>query len=153
MLAHNNEENVVVEVRTQASLTNAPELDAIAQVLQDKHAWRFELVVSNPRDRSAIPFKDAKSLDHHDITSRLDEARELSDQEHGEAALLLAWSATEALLRHIADVEAISVVGHNPGQVAKSLYTYGVLDKMCCFMAYSKWMTIKLQKCAVLKIR
>jgi hypothetical protein len=36
ILARSAEESVVVEVRTQESLTNAPELDAIAQALHNK---------------------------------------------------------------------------------------------------------------------
>jgi hypothetical protein len=129
MLAWSAEESVIIEVRTQESLTAAPELDALAQVLYDKPSWRFELVVTNPRDRSALRFKDAISLDHLDITYRLHEARQLSEQEHGEAALLLAWSATEALLRYIAGSEAVPVEQHDPSQVTKSLFIYGVLDK------------------------
>src|ERR1044071_7700689 len=54
MLARNSEEHVVVEVRTQASLSDAPELDAVAQALQDHPSWRFELVVTNPKDRSLL---------------------------------------------------------------------------------------------------
>jgi hypothetical protein len=129
ILARSAEENVIVEVRTQESLANAPELDLIAQALHNKPSWRFELVVTNPRDRSFMHFKDATSLNYLDIVSRLREARHLSDQEHGEAALLLAWSATEALLRYIADSEAIPVTQHNSSQIIKSLFTYGVLDK------------------------
>ena len=129
MLARSAEENVIVEVRTQESLTDAPELDAVAQALHDQASWRFELVVTNPKDRAILQFKNAISLDYLDITYRLREARQLSDQEHGEAALLLAWSATEALLRVIADEEAIASTQTNPGQLAKSLFTYGVLDK------------------------
>jgi hypothetical protein len=33
------------------------------------------------------------------------------------------------LLRAIADEEAIPVAQHNPSQLTKSLFTYGVLDK------------------------
>jgi hypothetical protein len=127
--ARNAQENVIVEVRTQTSLTAAPELDAIAQALHDRPSWRFELVVTNPRDRLSLQFKDAISLNQSDINDRLQEARAISDQEHGEAALLLAWSATEALLRHIAGAEGVSVEQHNPSQVTKSLFIYGVLDK------------------------
>jgi uncharacterized protein YutE (UPF0331/DUF86 family) len=129
MLARSTDENVIVEVRTQESLTDAPELDAIAQALHNQPSWRFELVVTNPRDRASLLFKNATSLNQLDITYRLREARQLSDQEHGEAALLLAWSATEALLRYIAATEAIPVAQHNPSQITKSLFTYGVLDK------------------------
>lgn len=128
MLARSSEENVVVEVRTHETLTDAPELDAIAQALHNKISWRFELVVTNSGDQSFVPFKNAISLHHRDITYRLHEARQLSDQEHGEAALLLAWSATEAFLRFIADAEAIPVTQYNAIHVMKSLFIYGVLD-------------------------
>jgi hypothetical protein len=129
MLARSAEETVIVEVRTQESLSDAPELDAVAQALQDQPSWRFELVVTNPKDRSSLQFKDAASLNYLDIRYRLHEARQLSEQEHGEAALLLAWSATEALLRAIATEEDISFVQNNPSQLTKSLFTYGALDK------------------------
>jgi uncharacterized protein YutE (UPF0331/DUF86 family) len=129
MIARSAEENVVIEVRTQESLVEAPGLDAVAQALHNQPSWRFELVVTNPKDRSALYFKDAISLNHLDITDRLREARDLSDQEHGEAALVLAWSATEALLRAIADEEAISVTLNNPSELTKSLFTSGALDK------------------------
>jgi uncharacterized protein YutE (UPF0331/DUF86 family) len=129
MLARSAEENVIVEVRTQESLAEAPELDAVAQALQDQPSWRFELVVTNPKDRTSFQIKEAASLTYLDINYRLREAQQLSDQEHGEAALLLAWSAIEALLRAIADEEAIPVAPNNPSQLTKSLFTYGVLDK------------------------
>jgi uncharacterized protein YutE (UPF0331/DUF86 family) len=129
MLARNAEENVIVEVRTQASIADTPELDAVARALQDQPFWRFELVVTNPKDRSILQLKDAASLNRLDISYRLREARQLADQEHGEAALLLAWSATEALLRAIADEETIPVAPNNPSQLTKSLFTYGVIDK------------------------
>ena len=48
MLARSAEETAIVEVRTQESLSDAPELDAVAQALQDHPSWRFELVVTNP---------------------------------------------------------------------------------------------------------
>ena len=128
MLAQNDAEQVIVEVRTQDTLAETPELDAIARVLEDRPSWRFELVVTNPRDRSARVFRDATPLAARDIRARLDEARQLARQEHGEAALLLAWSATEALLRAIAAHEVVPVIAHEPQQVSKSLRTYGLLD-------------------------
>jgi hypothetical protein len=129
MLARNETENVIIEVRTQESLTGTPELDALAQALQDKPSWRLELVVTNPKDRSSIQLRNAAPLDYEEITYRLREAKELSGQEHGEAALLMAWSAIEALLRSIADQETIPVVPAQPEQLTKSLFIYGLLDR------------------------
>jgi hypothetical protein len=128
MVARSNDENVVVEVRTQESLTQAPELDALARAIQGEQSWRLELVVTNPKDRTVFQFRNATSLDQHDIAYRLQEARQLSDQEHGEAAFLMAWSATEALLRHIVERESIPAAPNQPAQLVKALYMYGVID-------------------------
>ncbi|MBC8161605.1 MAG: hypothetical protein H7Z42_10345 [Roseiflexaceae bacterium] len=129
LLARSQEENVIVEVRTQESLTNTPELDALAKALEDKSSWRLELVVTNPKDQTALPFRNATSLTKQDISYRLREARQLSDQEHGEAAFLLAWSATEALLRQMVEIEGVPAVQHQTSQVVKTLYVHGVIDK------------------------
>jgi hypothetical protein len=129
MLARNAVENVIVEVRTQESLTHAPELDMIAQALHDKATWRFELVVTNPKDHTTLRLGDAALLDRPDIAYRLREARQLSDREHGEAAFLLAWSAAEALLRRIAREEDVPIDENNVALLLKSLLTYGLLDR------------------------
>ncbi len=128
MLARNNDENVVIEVRTHESLTQAPELDALARAIQGKQSWRLELVVTNPKDRTAFQFRNAISLDQQDIAYRLQEARQLSDQEYGEAAFLLAWSATEALLRQVVESETIPATQNQPAQLVKALYMHGVID-------------------------
>ncbi|MCU0490814.1 MAG: hypothetical protein MUD01_04470 [Chloroflexaceae bacterium] len=116
MLARNAAENVVVEVRTQESLAATLELDAVAVALHEKSNWRFELVVTNPKDPSTLAIKGATALDQTDFTYRLHEARQLSAQEHGEAAFLLAWSALEALLRTIARSEGIATEQQDSAQ-------------------------------------
>lgn len=129
MLARNELENVIIEVRSQDSMTTHPELDAIARAVANKPGWRFELVVTNPKDKSNFQFKDAISLEDSDIVYRLKEARQLSDQEYGEAALLLAWSATEALLRSMAHKEDIPASYVSSGQLIKTLYSFGAIDE------------------------
>lgn len=128
MLARNNDENVIIEIRTQESLTQSPELDALATALNNHDSWRLELVVTNPKDRTAAQFRNLDTLTQQDISYRLVEARELSDREHGEAAFLLAWSATEAMLRAIVEQEAIPVTPNQPIQLVKALFVYGLLD-------------------------
>ncbi len=129
MIARNDSETVIVEVRTQESLTQSPELDAIAQAIAGKAAWRFELVVTNPKDRKIKLGRDASLLDRPDIAYRLQEVRQLSEQEHGEAALLLAWTVIEALLRRLAQEENILLQQDNLMYLVKSLFSQGLLDK------------------------
>jgi hypothetical protein len=129
LIARNNTETVVVEIRSQTSLVEVPQLDAVAQALHNRPGWRFELVVTNPKDQTLLRLKDERLLDRDDIGARLHEARQLSIDEHGEAALLLAWSATEAVLRQLAADAELPVDLSNTGQLIKSLFVYGVLDQ------------------------
>lgn len=129
MVAHHPQENVVVEVRSQESLTKAPELDAIAKAVQDKDDWRFELVVTNPKEQSWLGIQDAKLLGQADINYRLQEVHNLVTQEYGEAAFLLAWSVLEAVLRRTAQAQNIDLGQGTPPYLLKSLFTYGLLNQ------------------------
>jgi Holliday junction resolvase-like predicted endonuclease len=129
MIAHHPKEKVVVEVRSQASLQQAPELDAIAKAVQGKVDWRFELVVTNPKDQKGFQAKDATLLERNDINYRLQEARTLAQQEYGEAAFLLTWSVLEAVLRRVAQSQKIDLIQDTPLYLLKSLFTYGLLNQ------------------------
>lgn len=129
MVAYHPKEKVIVEVRSQGSLIQAPELDAIAKAVQDKDDWRFELVVTNPKEQSRLQIKDAKPLEQGDIDYRLQEVRNLVTNEYGEAAFLLAWSALEAVLRRVAQSQNIDLTQDTPPYLLKSLFTYGLLNQ------------------------
>jgi Holliday junction resolvase len=101
MIASNQQENVVFEVKSQRTLTASTELKDIAIAIQGKKGWRFELVVTNPREKDGIRTASDSLLNRSEVLYRLQEARHLSEQEHGEAAFLLAWSAAEAVLRNL----------------------------------------------------
>ncbi len=129
MVALGATENVVVEVRTQESLVDKPRLDAIAKALKGRSGWRYELIVTNPRDKTLLKVKDARLLATNDIRYRLNEARQLSEQEHGEAAFLMLWSALEAILRGLAQREQVAAEKLSIVQLVKTLFVYGLLDR------------------------
>ncbi len=128
IIARNNKENVVIEVRTRPSLSKAPALDEIAQALEGRTNWRFELVVTNPKDYDPL-LANSALLEQSDVAYRLNEARQLATQEYGEAAILMTWSALEAILRHTAQAEELPSIQKDPSYLLKSLYTYGLLSK------------------------
>lgn len=129
LLARSADETVVVEVRTRASLTKAPALNAIATALEGRKQWRFDLVVINPDNYQYLRFGDNALLEESEIHYRLTEARQLAEQEYGEAAILVAWSALEAILRHLAEAEHLMDDEENFSHVLKNLFAYGWLDK------------------------
>lgn len=129
MLVFNPSLNIVVEVRTRASLGLTPKLDQIADAVAHRANWRFDLAVVNSDGHTLMQYQGQPLLDDHDIDYRLQEARLLSAQEHGEAALLLTWSTLEALLRRGAAIEDVPVEQDNPAHLIKSLFIYGLLDQ------------------------
>lgn len=130
MLARNNTETVVVEVKSRETLSQSAHMEALASVIQRHEGWRFELVVTNPRDKGTrIRIQDINDLlTTQDIVYRLNEASTLSDKEHGEAAFLLAWSATEATLRRAASQHRISAEDSSTS-ILKNLFAQGVINE------------------------
>lgn len=129
MVAYHPKEKVIVEVRSQESLTEPPELDAIAQAVQNRGDWRFELVVTNPKEQNRLQTKEAGLLGQTDIDYRLQEVRYLATQEYGEAAFLLAWSVLEAVLRRLAQSQHIDLAQDTSPYLLKSLFAYGLLNQ------------------------
>lgn len=129
MLAWNNTEHVIFAVKSQKTLASSPELKDMARAIHGKNGWRFELVVTNPRDKDTIKTKTEHILNHREILDRLREARMLSEQEFGVAAFVLAWSATEAVLRTLAVKERIAKGKDSFESLAKNLFAQGILEK------------------------
>jgi Holliday junction resolvase len=129
MIANNKRENVVFAVKSQRTLPTSLELKDIAQAVQGKKDWRFELVVTNPREKDGITTASDSLLNRSEVLYRLQEAQHLSEQEHGEAAFLLVWSAAEAVLRRLVVKAAIAPERDTSEAIAKNLFAYGLLDK------------------------
>ncbi len=129
MLAYNAMESVVFLVRSQSSLAASHELAGIAKAVEGQPGWRFDLVVTNARPKAGFVTATEQLLNRTQVMTRLQESDELSTQEHGEAAFLLAWSAAEAVLRTVASREKVSPVRSPSEAVAKNLYTHGLLDR------------------------
>lgn len=129
MLAQNGQENIVFLVRSRKTLSTSPELTEIAKAVEGKKDWRFDLVVTNPREKAGFKTASQHLLKRNEVMSRLQESQQLSEQEHGEAAFLLTWSATEALLRSLAAKEKVSLMQNTSEAIAKNLFAYGLLDR------------------------
>jgi hypothetical protein len=127
LVARNGNENVLIEVKSKASLDRSPELPAVAQAVERLLGWRFELVIVNPELSSSVPVTGAP-LSRVEIAKRLNEARKLNSLGHLQAAVLLAWSAAEAALRRAAAKGSFNPMGYGPAAILKELYSLGKLS-------------------------
>jgi len=119
MIAMSTEDNVLIEVVSQDSIKNRNKLETLAKLVQGKDKWRFEIIVTNPREE----VRNDISLEQ--INERIEGAQSLHEAGHDMAALLLTWSAVEPIMRVIAEDEGIKARNRSPIQLTKTLYSMG----------------------------
>ncbi len=135
LLARKDDEVVLIEVKSRASLADQPRLRELARAIEGRPGWRFELVLAGAGEDAALPEgtplpEEASSLGRRDVARAVAESEALIASGHSEAALLLAWSITEATLRLLADTEGISLRREgDPPYVLKQLAVNGALSR------------------------
>jgi hypothetical protein len=128
IIARRDDETVIIEVKSRASLAKSPYLRELARAIEDHSGWRFELVIANPKaDMPAV--ENTHSLGMEDIENKIETAKTLLEAHPPEAALMLAWSATEATLRLLASREDISLRRTDSPYLLKQLATYAVISR------------------------
>jgi len=123
LVVTSNEDNVIVEIVSSQSINNRTRLGQLAETVESMPGWRFELVVTNPRT------KTYEDISIEECRNRLWEAHTLYEQRMTISSLLIAWSATEALLRKLANTEKLSRQIRSPVRLVKTLYSLGVLSR------------------------
>ena len=127
IIARSETETVVIEVRSKGTYSDMKQFAQIAEDIHSEPGWRFELVVTNPArpdTGNTIPLRQT--------LERLHTAQDLSESpRYTEAALLLAWSGIEPLIRSWAEVIEHSNRKRSlsPGTLAKTAYSLGIVNK------------------------
>lgn len=91
----------MIEVKTRSALASSSQLDRLAQAIEHRPGWSFELVLVAEPDRLEPP-PGAKPYDSGALRSRVEPAQSILEAGQAEPAFLLAWSSCEAALRLLA---------------------------------------------------
>jgi hypothetical protein len=121
VIAKNEHETVVIEVKTRSTLKD-PNLSKLAEEIEAYPGWRLDLVVL-PESSPLIPISVAQ------IRDRIIHAQQLRETDQQEAALLLIWSAIEAILRQIAVKEEIELQNNSIISVITTFFSLGLIDQ------------------------
>ncbi|MGL5793740.1 MAG: HEPN domain-containing protein [Waterburya sp.] len=142
MIVRRQDETVVVEVKSRSSLnsSSAQYLKNLAQAMEQRPGWRFELVMTNPDD-TTYSIKAESSLQENEIKSGLQTARQLLER-HPESAILYSWSLTEATLRLIAEKESLSLRRFDPLYLIKQLATEGIISQSG-YQLLMNWLSLR----------
>jgi uncharacterized protein YutE (UPF0331/DUF86 family) len=129
IIATRGDESVVIEIKSRAALKSSSHqyLRNLAQLIENHPGWRFELVITNSVD-DTYSRQAEESLQHNEIESRLQIARQITTQ-HVEAAFLYSWSLVEATLRLVVDREKLNSHRFSPIYLVKELVIEGVISK------------------------
>lgn len=127
LVARKPGDNLVIEVKTLRTATSG-QLSKLAGVVENLPDWRFELVMTNPRNPLGVE-PSARLLNKAEVHARFLTARRLLQDEMVEPAALIAWSAIEGITRLIADHEGMNVEAKGPSFVLKQLFSRGLLAK------------------------
>ena len=125
LVALSDEDNILVEIVSQESMRNREKLERLAKLIEGRKNWRFELVVTNPKDQN----QSKQDISVQEIINRLIESQTLINSKQYQAALLIAWSATEAIMRRLAQKNDIKKGINTPIKLTKNLYSLGVIGK------------------------
>jgi uncharacterized protein YutE (UPF0331/DUF86 family) len=128
MIAQSDEEKVVVEVKSQPTLSKADYLTALAGAVNAQPGWRFELVVTNPASPK-IAEENAEVMLPAEIKERIQLVRDLFNKKQEEAAAILVWSAMEATLRLVGQHQGVELAKKPSLLIIKELYSLGIISR------------------------
>lgn len=119
-------EHVAIEVKSRPTLRADKELQSIAEKIEQHAGWRLELVVVATRDDE----ETAKNvITPFETDQRLRTAEQLAEKRQFEFAILLSWTAAEAVLRQMAEAAHLKINKVQTAYLVKLLYSNGLLEE------------------------
>lgn len=130
LIALSENDNVVVEVKSSDSRTDYKILEELANIVNSKSNWRFELVFTNPKKQLSLS-NSLTLIDAVKIDSRLVDINNLVENNSLESAFLLGWATLEASIRTklITLIKKEEIVQKTPLHLLKNLYSLGVINQ------------------------
>jgi len=125
--AFNNEENVIIEVKSKESLTKSKNIEKLSTVLANQPSWRFELILTNPKNKKTLE-SERILISELEIRQRITKIEILNKNENYEAAFLLGWATLEAVLRDKSKNENLPK-DLSITSLVKTIYSLGLLEK------------------------
>ena len=129
LLVRRGDEVRVIEVKSRPSLAADPKISELARLIDSKPGWRFELLLVSEPEKLDSP-EGARSFEGAKILQRIEEAERSLQARLPEAAFLLAWSASEAVIRELLTAQGVSDTSiTSPGYVLDQGIYHGVISR------------------------
>ena len=127
VIARNDSESVVIEVKVGTRTSVAERLRDVAQRVNRQPGWRVSLVFVNPDQPDQVSEAQPESLSR--LQERIRNAEDLLRTNHSEAAFLLLWSALEGILRLLGQRAQLPLENLPPSTLIRELYSAGEISR------------------------
>ena len=130
LIATNETESVVIEVKTRADMATIETLKNVADTINDIKGWRFELVITTSRQEADLKRKPLfEALEITNLNKALNESKELVKLKYYNAAFILTWSYLESLSRQLLLEDKKNLANRNPLTLIKTLFSFGYISR------------------------
>jgi len=127
LIAHKGDEWVWIDIKSRREIASDAEISDLATQIGKLKGWHLEVQFIEPPDRGARLITNP--LLEKDISTRLNSARLLLSHEDPDSALLITWSALEAILHQLTWNKDVGIEPWNGVRAAKQLTAVGELSR------------------------
>jgi DNA-binding Lrp family transcriptional regulator len=131
MIIHKPGETVIVEISSTSHLVeHAAQFQTLTHEIHRHPGWRFEVVVTNPRQSQVLDAAvDSASFNQRTTYVRLGQVQDLLDAGYSTAAFLLLGSAIEATIRLLACKDDLTCQQDDAQFLLKQLFSSSVISR------------------------
>lgn len=130
LIVSNDKETVIIEVKTRSDFSTINELRDIAELVNKKGNWRFELIVTNPKQSSQTEDEITNvDLNFSDIEANIKEVKSALNNGLFSTAFVLCWASLESLSRQLLLEDKKALKSKNTIVLIKTLFSFGYLTR------------------------
>lgn len=128
LIATSDNDNVVVEVKTRPNVTGSKEIVRLAELIESKPKWRYELILTRPSKAERVDqILTRPTLDIKQIEERLKTVKQLIESGQIDLAILIAWTVAEAAFRRLAVLHLVPLEDVKSSYLIKMMYSNGIV--------------------------
>lgn len=128
MLATKEDESILFEVRSRSNLPGEP-LQQFVTAIQNRPGWRFELVLTNPRESGQFGERPELLTDAQLREIARDSEKHLA-KGHLQYSAMLAWITVEgAIASRLSGRISLQHLGHAPKKLIKEAVSLGLIEQ------------------------
>ena len=130
IIATSENDNVIIEVKSRTDFSTIEKLADIADIINKREKWRFELIVTTTKQETQSETeKITLELERNEIEQNLKAVKSILKQDLLASAFVLLWATLESISRQLLLVDKKNLTNKAPLVLIKTLFSFGYLTR------------------------